>query len=562
VNAKNAISNQIGIEEISNLLRVKERRAKDRLKEWGIKIYPEDPYAKNKFVLLEDFLPAYNKYKFKNGTPNVPVEGKLQSLNKTENEMETPTLRQSVKNLFLICKHKIPYKDNSSVTCDCKVFRYQAHIYHKGVKNPSKLTLQASNLKDAKTELDLLKAEFLVNGGRKDLLQRQPIEKPAHVATTLPVMPQLGQIITPELLMQLLGQLQPQQPVQHQSQESLLLMDCYKRYLDYLDRENNTKANNGEAKKFLDMMLFVFKEAGYPVAQMQYTHINLVLAQKVETFFKTDCYWINSKGEKTHKVAYKAKTFDKAIGRCFYFCKKIIKDCCLQIPNYFDKDWIKRSSRSHKKPIMFPIEEFAPLLSVITYKNGWKVSSDGKNRNWYKPWLQDAIIAGVFMAGRRESVATIRWSDIVWEKKIPVMLEYENLKVNRKEKITEQQHKKYDNEVITGEFEKYLIQKGMYDKINSDEYIVAPEEKSRQKVMKVCTVGFPHFYGQLKTGKRYLFKHLRKTNFTLKQLEANLKGEEMKKVHANKKTTINHYIDPVQLAYHTKNNTKVQLLNQ
>ncbi len=474
-------SNQIGINQISKLLGVKDRRCKDRLKEWGIKIYPEDPYAKNKFVLSEDFLPAYNKYKFKNGTPNEPVEGKLQSLNKTE--METPTLRQQVDNIFLICKHKKPYRDNKSVTCNCKEFKYQGHIYSKGVKNPSKLTLKATNIKDAKRELDLLKAEFLVNGGRKDLLQRQPIEKHAHVATSLPIVPQLqlGQTITQELLMQLLGgQFQP--PVQNQ--ESLLLMDCYNRYLDYLDRENNTKENNGEAKKFLDMMLFVIKGAGYPIAQMQFTQINNTLAEKIAEFFRTDCYWVNSKGKEIHKVAYKAKTFDKAIGRCYYFCKKIIKDSCLQIPNFFDKDRIKRSGKSHKKPVMFPIEEFAPLLSIITHENGWKVGSDGKNRNWYKPWLQDAFIAGVFMAGRRESVATIRWSDIVWEKKIPVMLEYENLKVNRKEKITEHGDKKFDNEIITGEFEKYLVQKGMYEKINSDEYIVAPEEKSRKKVLE------------------------------------------------------------------------------
>ena len=54
----NALSNQIAIEQICQLLKTKERTAKKKLKDWGVKIYPlNNPYAKNKFVLMADFNP-------------------------------------------------------------------------------------------------------------------------------------------------------------------------------------------------------------------------------------------------------------------------------------------------------------------------------------------------------------------------------------------------------------------------------------------------------------------------------------------------------------------------
>ena len=538
----NAQTNQIGIDQISKLLGVKERRAKDKLKEWGVQIYPTDPYAKNKFVLMADFLPAYEKYKFKSNTPLEPVEGKLESLIQTEQKMETPNLREPVKNIFLTCKHKIPYKDNSSITCDCKEFKYQAHLYYKGIKNPYKPTLNAINIKDAKIELGLLKAEFLLVGGKKELMNRNPEVKSAPVSTSLPVMPQLqlGQTITPELLLQILGQ-QPQV-----KREDLILSKSIDLYIKDLQNENRSKENIAEAKRFLNKLLEVLIEFGLPAANMCFTDINFELAKRVANKFK-ELYGFG--------VYY-----DKAIGRLCWFSQFIIDLKELNKVNYFKPNKIKRSPTSYAEPEMFPIEEFAPLLKVITKENGWQRWYDGSNKCWYKPWLKDAFITGVFMAGRRENVALLKWSDVIWKNDMPIMFKYENLKVNKQKNITNPADKKYDTEDIAGEFEQYLIQKGLYEKRFSDEYVVAPEVKSRQIIMRHCTIGFPHFYSLLGTGKEYNFKQLRKTNFTLKQIEADLNGTEMKKVHASRKTTEKHYLDRTARAYHTKNKTKISLL--
>ncbi len=540
------LSNQIGIEQLCQLLKIKERSVKDKLKEWGVQIYPlNNPYARNKFVLLEDFTPAYEKY-LRGNTPNEPVEDKPQSLTQIKGEMETPTLRQPVTGIFLICKHKKPYKSNEAITCDCKQFKYQAHIYNKGVKNPFKPTLQASNIKDAKAEYEHLKAEYMLVGGRKDLLLKQPNTKqapaPTPISTPLPLKPQIqmGQTVTPEFLMQLLGQ----QQQQHQS-ENLLLIKCIEAYLLELENQKRSKLNNEEAKRFLDKFIDVLIEAGLSVEKMYFTDINMIIAKNI--------------GEK-FKVRYGfGKYFDKAVGRLFSFSKYIIEMYELNKANYFTPQKIKRSPTSHKKPIMFPVEEFAPLLKIITKENGWGVFS-GQNRNWYKPWLKDAFIMGIFLGGRRESVATIKWSDVIWKNNLPIRLEYENLKVNRHAQIEKVEDKKFEGENITGEFEKYLIQLGLNEKRGSNEFIIAPNETSRKNVIKHCSVGFSHFYSKLNTGKKYQFKQLRKTNFTLKKLEADLAGVEMKNVHANPITTKRHYIDPVAVAYHTKNKTKIRLL--
>jgi hypothetical protein len=277
---------------------------------------------------------------------------------------------------------------------------------------------------------------------------------------------------------------------------------------------------------------------------MLFTDVNKTEITKAFTkFFKQERTWVYE-DKRTEKVSYQPPTYNKAIGRLSSFSAYVIEIYdLLMFPNIWTKRKVKRK-KYNTNPEEFPPELFESVINVINEENGKTVMS-GKPRNLYYEWQKEAYIFGLLTGGRRDVVAYATWDSIKFKGDVPSKFKIEKYKENRQNNIELDKHKFYWTQNISPQLKDFLVKKGLYEKIGSSDYIIAPEEQSRENAVKKysLTDGFSHF-SKMATGRVYNFKQLRKTNFTAK-VNDYINGliSELDVEHKHISTTKKYYYD-------------------
>ena len=503
----------------------KNKRTLLRLKELGVQVH-RDGYQ---FVLEDEFIQAYNQAKIKSASNPKSVLNDSKT-SKTE-QMEKFTLQEKDEEtgLFLICTCKKPYKNEKVISCECKKFKYMCRLHVSPGKTIKKV-LSATNILEAKIELNILKLK--ISAGKV-------IDEAKAKSDSLVYIP----LISPH-------QSEYSLPNQTTIIRSPNLIESISRYLNWLESEGKSKANNQEADRFLHMMLYSLEKAGYNTKEMMISEMdNNTITNIIVDFFKKENEWVY-KGKLNHKCKFSPPYYNKAVGRLSCFLKKIIDWERLDMNNPFDEDFVKRK-KYNINPVEFPQKYFQKLLNIITEDNGWTVMS-GKRRNLYYDWLKEAYIFGLLTGGRRDVVALTTWDSVIFDEETdePILLKVEKMKDNKQKEIDEDKYKYYWEIEIDADLKDFLLKKGLNQKRGSSEYIIAPLEPSRENVVKHSGLSnaFSHF-SKLATGKKYLFKQMRKTNFTANTLKF-LKGEtdKLNTEHSSAKTTLRYYVDRTRIA--------------
>ena|GEM_PF-5482822 len=498
----------------------KQKAIRKKLKELGVTIQTD---RIRHYVFEDEFLQVFNKVAAKPPKQTALAKGLVLTDLKTikTKQMENITLKEKEQEtgLFLICKCKNKYKHEGLIDCSCTNFKYYARIYVPKSK-PVKQTLAAKTIIDAKIELLNIKKQ----------IEAGTYKKPESTVVTVQK-PEFKPVYN-------VGQQQPQF-------NSPTLMEAIEIYLNYLEvKKNRSTENNKEAERFLHMLVYVLDKLDYRTSKMLFTDINdNTISDAYCEFLKIDTNW-NFKGEIVHKDAYQPPTFNKAVGRMSSFSSAIIDLCKLVgFPNMWSKFKVSRIQYG-TNPEQFPPSKFADLINKINKENGW--SDVKKRRNLYYPFLKDAYLFGLITGGRRDVVAYATFKNVQIEDGVVTSIKVEKYKENRQKglHLLDPQYRHYWTIKMNPKLLEFLTERGLFDNIDSDEFIIAPEEPSRELIKRYgLTNGFTHF-SKLATGRKYKFCQLRKTNFTA-QVNDYLSGliKELNVEHRNIKTTLKHYVD-------------------
>ena len=215
------------------------------------------------------------------------------------------------------------------------------------------------------------------------------------------------------------------------------------------------------------------------------------------------------------KTIYHPTTFNKCLNGLKGFFNYLIKIEDLKIKNPFelfvpeqlpDKN-IQTLSRDEFEAILNAVDSFD---KTRIYKPPIGVSI---NRNMYHPWIKDGFKLCLLVGCRREEIVDLKWSDIfVAESGVKFFL-LENLKVNR---IKKGKKAKMKHIPINADLEQLLVELGMDEKKNSNDFILFPERGNTSKkiIMDRLSKSFTHYKNGAGISKDISQKNLRKTYIT------------------------------------------------
>ena len=248
---------------------------------------------------------------------------------------------------------------------------------------------------------------------------------------------------------------------------------------------------------------------------------------------------------------YKPKTYNKYIQLMRVFVNRIIEEFDFTMKNPF-----KEFKSMHTSPKITTItkEEFNALLERITPENGIHFYEERKTKKTYKkqfyrPWLKDAILLALLTGRRREEVLSIKFNGISENAQgEPLTIRVEDYKVNRKNNLSEKEEVKYIYIPVISPLKKLLIELGYEQNKGKDMYVLAPNDNMNRESMKVfLSKAFAHYFNQLGTGKVIGFYDLRKTYISYLYAAHGEKAKIITK-HSGTDVMLNHYIDQQVIA--------------
>lgn len=317
----------------------------------------------------------------------------------------------------------------------------------------------------------------------------------------------------------------------NKSQKENLLVELCKDYIDFIEGVNtpeHLKRNRNEQhKKEIVRVLLRFntslKKKGYNLGTLKIDRIN---DSEVGVFHN---YLIND-------LNLGRATYNRYIIvlRGFYKWLKIHKEMTLSDP--FKKIELRKPKTT---PKIITNEEFKALISVVNRKNG-KTKGESEKRNRYKEYLIDAFKLALNTGCRRESLATLKWNNIIELEKGVEVIKISNLKVNRI--MIGEDTGGYQRYIpMTKSLKLLLISMGYNNKKGSDEYILEREEgMNLQYFMDSLSRGFAHYFKQI-SDRGLHFKDLRKTYIT-RMTEQLGTSAKIFTGHSNDEVLKGHYI--------------------
>ncbi|MEM7550862.1 MAG: site-specific integrase [Bacteroidota bacterium] len=189
------------------------------------------------------------------------------------------------------------------------------------------------------------------------------------------------------------------------------------------------------------------------------------------------------------------------------------------------------------EPSVITEVELEKLLKSISSENGWEWVGNGKYRQRqqrYKDWIKPSFYFLLLSGLRRGDLQELKWSDIRHDQNY---IGVPNNKVNNR--LNTRAYR--INVFISRDLALLLDKMGMDDKIGSDEYMFAPEVKSRKNTFaKGLSKAFTHFW-KVSNGRKGVSLHnLRDTHITRVLTKF---GEKTLDSRNSKEVAYKHYVD-------------------
>jgi integrase len=204
------------------------------------------------------------------------------------------------------------------------------------------------------------------------------------------------------------------------------------------------------------------------------------------------------------------------------------------------KDWVVENPWSRVKmktvrsnPEIIKEEEFTALLKSVNGENGWR-KKGVQRRNFYKPWLKDALILGLYAGCRPSMIFHIKWKYVEGN-----FLKVPNEKINR----LQGKDVNFEYTYITDDLAEFLL---TLTHGCEEDYLIAPEQEKRESLLKPSSNGFTHFWRYIKGRTGVSLKTLRKTKLTR---EVTIMGDKAKYLNSHKSDAvkIEHYINQKEI---------------
>lgn len=306
----------------------------------------------------------------------------------------------------------------------------------------------------------------------------------------------------------------------HEKPKLITLYDCSMKYLDFLDNvdvpeyEKKVRSKEYIAEQTLHVKRFL-KALNTRGIKTKRLHVD-ISPNHVDVFHQ----WLSDEG-------YSNTTYNKHMNTMRMLYNYLVNEG-YATANPFAK--VSTKSVVSKINVVSDTE----LITLL------KLVGPGKNpkgtKDYYRPWLADAIKLGALTGERRDGLALLQWKHVHPDRghlKIP------NFKVNKLKKTDTHSYVP-----IWPELAQLLSSLGYGD---DDAYIIAPNETNRTQVKDILSRGFTQFWKLAGFKEGVTFKHLRKTYET--KMEQLAPGRNfMLGRHSNPETKRKHYVEPGEIA--------------
>lgn len=333
------------------------------------------------------------------------------------------------------------------------------------------------------------------------------------------------------------------------SQRPTLLIQSIAKFVSHLRGENvpeHLKVERSEeylkdVERHFERMVECLTGIGVETDTFLIDHVDDGVVGKIHSYLLHECQFSN-------------RTYNKAVGYYSSLYRWYSEEYNVPLRNPFGK--VKRKKINHT-PQAITKEQFEQILNQITPENGTRNYENGvkKLRNLYRPWLKSAFQLALFSGRRREEIANLKFSDIIEEKDGVFLIRSEDLKVNRIQKRSEPEEKKYNYVPITPQLAQLLNDElGWSENKNTDRFIIAPEIiQNRAKLLTDgMSRGFSHFADQIAPDANLNFGSLRKTYISQMQVFSQGNAKVITG-HSSDSVIQNHYLDPIVLAKTARN---------
>ncbi|TND10137.1 MAG: Uncharacterized protein FD123_385 [Bacteroidetes bacterium] len=326
------------------------------------------------------------------------------------------------------------------------------------------------------------------------------------------------------------------------------LLELMSEYIGFLNNENvpehrqkeRTKEHIEQVERMFRYFAASLKKSGYDIESLRVDQINDTMIGKFHKYLQED-------------LKQGPRSYNRAMSILTSFYKHLARQGYL-IGNPFET--VTRQAVNENIETIDE-DEFMRLLEIVQKPElGWRTLLNGKRKNLYKPWFKDALELGVYSGRRREEVARMKWSDVVYDKNgVPLHLQVPDYKVNRQKGLSEENWK-YNYAPMTSELRDLLTRLGEEEHKGKDAYLIAPDETmQRDTITSFLSRSFSHYYEQLQTGKELTFGCLRRTNISHLSGELGMENAQAITGHANTKIMKKHYADKRILAHAAQNFT-------
>jgi integrase len=317
-----------------------------------------------------------------------------------------------------------------------------------------------------------------------------------------------------------------------------LLIDCMAMYIDYLSGEDvenpnvkNSKRHVVSKNSLLKTFIKFLSQENFEIEEFKVTDLDKSLAQKYDAFLQTitkSSYTFN------HNIKAMRSLFNYLIDKKKYELTNPFREITLDPENSTN--------------VTITSKDFFDLIDIISPKESVNIDGKGHKKNMYRDWLIDAIKLKAFTGRRNEEIFQLRWSNITYENDKPIFMSSPNLKSYRLKKNTRFSPPENTFIPIIKELEDLLNQKGMRDKHDSNDFIIAPNETSDRKTMEaLASKSFTFFAKKLSREYALKMKQLRSTYITAQEIYSYRQGPKIQQ-HSNIKTTNKHYINEQLIA--------------
>ena len=293
-------------------------------------------------------------------------------------------------------------------------------------------------------------------------------------------------------------------------------------------KKNITSEYKDEVLRYCKLFASSLKEKE-DIGRMKITSVS----KKHVAFFYTDL-----------QLKYSAKTFNKCLNVLRGLFEFLINIEEVKMKNPFEIFTPMPVPNSNIESITK--DEFNAILNAVySHEPKMKLGGKGENKNMFFPWLKDGFRLFLLTGGRREEIVNLRWSNIFVSENGVKFLMFDNLKVERINK-TKYTPKKYVP--INADLEELLIEMGMNNNNNPNDFILYPERTvTTNVIMDRLSKSFTHYKKGAGIEKDISFKNLRKTYITwVNQAMGNQTG--VLTSHSTNEVLEKFYLDPKVLS--------------